>query len=1233
MTPIVETQMTQIVEEDTPNILEQPAIGKLAGSGIRDDSHTEEVLEYKNDDQSENLPKHRWFDGIPMPAVEPIEKGLLYDRENDERCLGLDGLRLATLAAIRDQETAITREMQAGDVELAQATAECVAGMNRMVSNLEETLCCVVEDVSQLYESQGPQSNDISLRAITPSEGVELLQTKVIPIAEVCENIEAWKEAIGEEVASVINKHQAGTFKTDEEVKMMESKGECQVRRVPGKLVAAIKPPRRYKARLVACGNFLHREKTRKSSTLDRTDLYCSNLDVFSLRIQLLAGIQRGWKAASIDVKTAFLTAPFQAERTSGPEPKPKVIMVKVPKAVTIAGFAPQGSYIQVDKALYGLQESPHSWSMDRDRKLASVKWKGSTGSECVFQQCAADGCIWKVVDSKGEVNGTLGVYVDDLLFMVAQEELEGVIRAVRSIWECSKTVYAEDPGGMAFCGVQIEQKGEELWLHQEKYVEELRKRYPNLQPSAYLPDFKIIPESETPDPTTVKGAQKIIGELTWIAGRTRPDIGYCVNRMSRMTTTAPVFVQTCGKQVIRFLLGTSKLKIKYGPVVEVSSDFTEALPQARSAGLLETFCDASFAQQDGCSQSGVVVLLCGQPIGWLSLRQPFVALSTAEAEVISCCEGVALTQALRPLVEELLGRETTWILLNDNIACNAILSYPAGSWRSRHLRLRSKALQEMISEEIMSVYHIPGRFMVGDLLTKPLATTRVLELLEFMSCETTDINLGKKEKAAKGCNEVSPAVRVIILSVLAVPAKGQGEEQVQDLWDGVALFKWCMIGMILFMILLFLGQNRRNRLQQLRQAADSVLGDANASEDRAEPERGQGSDDPSPYLSSASSSTAAAPLQMDASGGLQMFQIMGFSHALWHLWSVQGELLLRFLRIDEWEVLVLRQTASGSRLPVAAAYAKLRPRPPPEPHASDSEETDSGLSEGSSTSSSEQEAPWPSLHRFLSNSPTYREDAVEDAFEIWLMNNQPHSRNWRDFPFLDRLFDLELLAFEAMVEWYYVRTPPSRRSETPMPADVEGSTRYEDRLINDILERYLYEGRLIRDHMGLIWAAPPARNFASEPLLEQETTAARSSHDPVMSGGASSSHQSPVPNPLPLPRGTRVSREAEIGPSSPDRSGARSSHETPYPDADPTPAEEIQDANSEANTSSNSESADDDSVDSTALNEHDYHVAQAAFVLYMEHLNFDWEQLSPNQQFLYHGMVGRYLQNIDEVD
>ena len=479
--------------------------------------------------------------------------------------------------------------------------------MNRTVENLEDFLCLAAENVPDLYEDQGPQNGDVALRTVTPDEGSELLQAKTVPITEVCDQIDLWREAIGEEVASVINKHKAGTFRTEEEVRAMEAEGTYQVVRVPGKLVAAVKPPRRFKARLVACGNFLHREKTRKSATLDRTDLYCSNLDIFSLRIQLATGIQRGWRAASIDVKTAFLTAPFQAGRTTGSQPKQKLIVVKVPRAVVLAGYALPGSYIQVDRALYGLQESPHSWSLDRDLKLRGLSWKGTDGLNYHLEQCIADNCLWKVMDEKKNFKGTLGVYVDDLLFMVDPLELESTISAVRGIWECSSTEYADGPEGLNFCGIQVLQRGQELWLHQEKYVEELGKRYPHLKPSAYLPDFKSLPESEVPNPTTVKMAQKVIEELTWISGRTRPDISFCVNKMKRMTTTMPEYASRCGEQVIRFLLGSAKLKMKYGKSLEWPKEFQDALPYARAGDLLETYADASSAQNDGRSQTGII--------------------------------------------------------------------------------------------------------------------------------------------------------------------------------------------------------------------------------------------------------------------------------------------------------------------------------------------------------------------------------------------------------------------------------------------------------------------------------------------------------------------------------------------------------------------------------------------------------------------------------------------------
>ena len=103
-----------------------------------------------------------------------------------------------------------------------------------------------------------------------------------------------------------------------------------------------------------------------------------------------------------------------------------------------------------------------------------------------------------------------------------------------------------------------------------------------------------------------------------------------------------------------------------------------------------------------------------------------------------------------------------------------------------------------------------------------------------------------------------------------------------------------------------------------------------------------------------------------------------------------------------------------------------------------------------------------------------YREQAVENAFEIWLMARRPYSANMRELPFLDALFDIELMAIEMMIEWYYARTPASLRSHTPPPAVMENEdSRHDVEIIQRVIEQLLEERRLVVDQLGLVWASP----------------------------------------------------------------------------------------------------------------------------------------------------------------
>ena len=102
------------------------------------------------------------------------------------------------------------------------------------------------------------------------------------------------------------------------------------------------------------------------------------------------------------------------------------------------------------------------------------------------------------------------------------------------------------------------------------------------------------------------------------------------------------------------------------------------------------------------CSPCGAVItLLGGSPIAWKSSRQPFPALSTADAELIEVIESVILGGSVSCLVEEMAGAMHK-VLKCDNSAAIALGS----SATTRRLKVRAAHLRRGHGSCSMS----PGR-------------------------------------------------------------------------------------------------------------------------------------------------------------------------------------------------------------------------------------------------------------------------------------------------------------------------------------------------------------------------------------------------------------------------------------------------------------------------------------------------------------------------------------------
>ena len=201
-----------------------------------------------------------------------------------------------------------------------------------------------------------------------------------------------------------------------------------------------------------------------------------------------------------------------------------------------------------------------------------------------------------------------------------------------------------------------------------------------------------VPPEVDpNPDPAMVKQAQKVTGELLWLAGRSRPDLAYCVGKLSQWSTKAPAHVVEWSKQIFKYYLNATKdLALVYGSEVQPLGAFQQ-LQRPRSDQVFEVYADASHAPQGERSQQSTIALWNGV-VCWDAARQPFTALSSAEAELICMLHSMTLAESVGPLFEEFLGMDLEYHLYGDNAAACCVFEESACNWRSRHLRIRAAA-------------------------------------------------------------------------------------------------------------------------------------------------------------------------------------------------------------------------------------------------------------------------------------------------------------------------------------------------------------------------------------------------------------------------------------------------------------------------------------------------------------------------------------------------------------
>ena len=617
-----------------------------------------------------------------------------------------------------------------GTLFMGSGLKEIAVDLRRVMRECDwwEGLLSAYQPVYQVPISIKALNTEVPLREDEPPAVEQFLQTRTVSLEEAKGELDNWKQPAEEELRALEVTTRAVERITAAEVDGWVKSGK-KVIQVPGKAVLTRKSgigKRRFRA--VCCGNFVPLSEL----NVTKEDLYAGGIDAITFRVALAYVSQfSSWGACTLDIKTAFLNAPVrgggQVEGTDDP-----LIIVRPPFLLVQLGLLQANHRWLVRRALYGLQTSPRDWAQHRDQVMKGIKLEGPV--ECSLVQSVTDDSLWLLKGLDQVVKALVIVYVDDIAMFGPVEILEKIVSEIKAVWTISGPDWATPQAPLTFCGMELLKTAYGWKVTQDRYLRELLSRY-DIHGGVSCPMLKFDePPLEETTPAAVKDAQGITGALMWAVTRSRPDLMFVTSKMSQWSTKAPLRVKEWGVHALKYVSSTLSLGLEFREYPGPNFGSKNQLAVPREPRYLEVYSDASHSPGGGRSTQSTLIIWRGALVAWETSRQPFVTLSSAEAELVSMMHSVVSSESICPIVEELLQSDVVTSLLGDNSAALSAFNLTPSGWRSRHLRMRANAGRERIRAGTLTITYVPGELQVADIGTKALPGHKLLGLLELVN-------------------------------------------------------------------------------------------------------------------------------------------------------------------------------------------------------------------------------------------------------------------------------------------------------------------------------------------------------------------------------------------------------------------------------------------------------------------------------------------------------------------
>jgi len=264
------------------------------------------------------------------------------------------------------------------------------------------------------------------------------------------------------------------------------------------------------------------------------------------------------------------------------------------------------------------------------------------------------------------------------------------------------------------FLGLQVKQTPKGIFISQSKYAKDLVKRF-GLDEKSHArtlmsTSVKINADltGKQVDPTLYKS---MIESLLYLIAN-RPNIAFNVGVCARFQANPKESHLTTVKRIIRYINDTIIHGIWYSRETNL---------------VLAGYSDADWAgnADERKSTSGGCFNVGTNLVAWMSRKQSYISLSTAEAEYIVF--GSYCTQMIwmKKLLCDYGFTQDTMVIHCDNTSAINISKNLVQHSHTKHIDNRHHFIRDLVESRVVSLSFMPTDNQLADILTKPLNGSR----------------------------------------------------------------------------------------------------------------------------------------------------------------------------------------------------------------------------------------------------------------------------------------------------------------------------------------------------------------------------------------------------------------------------------------------------------------------------------------------------------------------------